>query len=252
MGSILIYPKGTTTACVCAATARAKAGIPAGDHPSPEVTHLLLDVPSFSSDGNLRCGGSVAELLDRLPDSVTVIGGKLGHPALSKHRTVDLLQDPEYLAANAAITADCALRIAGSLLPVTFRDAPALVLGWGRIGKCLAGLLAALGCQVTVAARNPADRAMVAALGGQAVEIGEISGILPEMRLLFNTVPAPILGSKLLDHFPRCVKIDLASTPGLLGSDVVYARGLPGQYAPESSGALIARRVLHFIEEERL
>lgn len=250
MGSILIYPKGTTAACVCAATALGRAGIPTVDHPSPEVTHLLLDVPSFSGDGTLQGGGSLAELLERLPDSVTVIGGKLDHPALAKHRTVDLLQDPEYVAANAAITADCAVRIAGSLLPVTFREAPALVLGWGRIGKCLARLLAEMSCPVTVAARNPKDRAMVGALGGRAVAIGEIPGILPDMRLLFNTVPAPILGSELLGHYPQCVKIDLASIPGLLGSDVVYARGLPGQYAPESSGALIARRVLHFIEEE--
>lgn len=251
MGSILIYPKGTTAACVCSAAALDKAGIPTVDHPSPEVTHLLLDVPSFSGDGTLRGGGSLTELLDRLPDSVTVIGGKLDHPALAGHATMDLLQNPEYVAENAAITADCAIRIAGSLLPVTFREAPALVLGWGRIGKCLAKLLTRLGCPVTVGARNPADRAMVAALGGKAVEIGEIPGILPETRLLFNTVPASILGSELLDHFPRCVKIDLASIPGLIGSDVVYARGLPGQYAPESSGGLIARRVLHFIEEER-
>ena len=141
MGSILIYPKGTTAACVCAATALGRAGIPTVDHPSPEVTHLLLDVPSFSGDGTLQGGGSLAELLERLPDSVTVIGGKLDHPALAKHRTVDLLQDPEYVAANAAITADCAIRIAGSLLPVTFREAPALVLGWAELENALQSFL---------------------------------------------------------------------------------------------------------------
>ena len=34
------------------------------------------------------------------------------------------------------------------------------------------------------------------------------------------------------------------------GKDVVWARGLPGKDTPESSGSLIARRVLSILKEK--
>ena len=244
---ILIYPVGTTDACAHAAGCLERDGFPLTDHPSPEVTHLLLDVPSFAADGSLRGGGSLPAVLERLPAEVTVIGGNLNHPALTGHPALDLLRDEEYLAKNAAVTAECALRVAYPLLPTVLPESPALVIGWGRIGKCLTKLLSVLGCPVTVAARNPAHRAMAAALGISAVDIPQVPDILPGIRLLLNTVPAPMLDADILDKYTRCVKIDLASSPGLNGCDIVYARGLPGQYAPESSGRLIAQTIArHF------
>lgn len=249
MEKTLIYPAGNTKACQYAAQALALTSIPTIDHPTPEVTHLLLDVPSFSPDGGLRSGGELEPLLRMLPPGVTVAGGNLNHPALLEYRTLDLLTDPMYLAKNAAITADCALRVAGAELDTTFSDSPALVIGWGRIGKCLARLLRGLGAEVTVAVRKDSDRAMLAALGYTSVEIGEIPARLPQLRLLFNTAPEKVLSGKQLAGCRHCVKIDLASKPGLEGSDVITARGLPGRYAPESSGKLIADTVLRLTGE---
>ena len=135
------------------------------------------------------------------------------------------------------------------LLSTVLPDTPALVIGWGRIGKSLTKLLSNLGCPVTIAARNPVDRAMAAALGYNTADIQQIPGILPGICLLFNTAPAPILDSGTLDEFRKCIKIDLASSPGLEGPDVIYARGLPGQYAPESSGKLIAGTIACHLRE---
>ena len=246
---VLIYHKGTTAACAQAAAVLSDAGLKLVDHPTPEVTHLLLDVPSFASDGALRGGGTIREVLERLPPRVTVIGGKLSHPDLQGHPVIDLLEDEKYLAQNAAITAHCALTIAASALETTFRDTPALILGWGRIGKCLAEQLKSLGCPPTVAARNPKDRAMLEALGLTAVDFSEIHGILPGIRLLINTVPQPVLGGTILDRCPECVKLDLASSPGLQGTGILYARGLPGRYVPVSSGRLIAETILKTLKE---
>ena len=249
---ILIYPVGITGACSHAAGRLERDGFPLTDHPSPEVTHLMLDVPSFAADGSLRNGGRLADILQMLPAGTTVFGGNLNHPALAGYPVVDLLRDDEYLAKNAAVTAECALRVAYPLLPTVLPDTPALVIGWGRIGKCLCKLLTALGCPITIAARNPADRAMAAALGIAAVDISQIPDILPGIRLLFNTVPAPILDADILGKYIRCVKIDLASSPGLKGCDIVCARGLPGQYAPESSGRLIAQTITRHFREGSL
>ena len=44
--------------------------------------------------------------------------------------------------------------------------------------------------------------------------------------------------------------IDLASEPGMQGKSVIPARGLPGKYAPESSGKLIADTILRVLKEE--
>ena len=249
LNHVLIYPIGTTDACAYAGAFLEQSGFHLTDHPTPEVTHLLLDVPSFAADGSLRGGGSLTDALERLPAGITVIGGKLNHPVLTDYPVLDLLLDPEYLARNGAITAECALRVAYPLLSTVLPDTPALVIGWGRIGKSLTKLLSNLGCPVTIAARNPADRAMATALGYNTADIQRIPGILPGICLLFNTAPAPILDSGALDEFGKCIKIDLASSPGLEGPDVVYARGLPGQYAPESSGKLIAGTIARHLRE---
>ena len=45
---ILMYPIGSTDACGFAAAYLKQTGVSLTDHPSPEVTHLLLDIPSFS------------------------------------------------------------------------------------------------------------------------------------------------------------------------------------------------------------
>ena len=172
---------------------------------------------------------------------VTVVGGKL--PELG-YKTIDLLQDPMYLAENANITAHCAVKLAMNRLPVILQDQPVMIVGWGRIGKCLASLLKRLGAQVWVYARKETDRAMLQALG---YGIGELTDT-DRYRVIFNTVPTLLLPQ----IHSRCLKIDLASTPGIAGEDVIHARGLPGKEAAQSSGELIARRLLHLMKGDLL
>lgn len=230
----LIYPVGTTEAIRYAAR---YLGLPLVDHPTPDATHLLLDVPLRQTD--------VETILSMLPPEIMVIGGNLDIPCLEGYRKIDLLRDPEYLAKNAAITAHCALKLALPHLGITLERCPVLILGWGRIGKCLARLLKGLGAEVTVAARKEADRAMLRVLGYRAVEFQQLSKILHGFQLIYNTVPEKILSESTT--FPmECVKIELASRQGLPG-DVIDGRGLPGKLAPESSGKLIAETILRRI-----
>lgn len=234
-----------TAALDYTATCLQKADIPLATQPGPLVTHLLLGVPTFNTDGSLKGGGQLSDLLPLLPPDITVMGGNLQHPALEGYRTTDLLTDPLYLAENARITAHCAIRMAMAQLPVTLQGCHILVIGWGRIGKHLAVLAKSMGAVVTVAARKAADRAMLLSLGYDSIPVDALEGSLFRYRVIFNTVPAPVLtGEALEDCAPDCLKIDLASTLGMDAPDVQWARGLPNQDAPESSGALIARTVL--------
>lgn len=214
--------------------------------PSGQATHLLLPVPSFAPDGNIIGGGNLSTLLTLLPKNIIVIGGNLDRPELDYYKTIDLLQDPMYLAMNAQITAHCAVELALNQLPVILECCPALVIGWGRIGKCLAKLLQQLGAQVSVCARKETDRSMLAALGYRPLEIRQAD--LSEYRVIFNTVPTML--------YPVCpgngLKIDLASRLGLGSEDVIWARGLPGKDAPESSGTLIANTLMPMLRKESL
>ena len=212
--------------------------------PCEQVTHLLLPVPSFGPDGGIIGGGNLGTLLSLLPKDITVIGGNLDRPELDYYATTDLLRDESYLALNANITAHCALELALNQLPVILEGCKVLVIGWGRIGKCLGKLLQQLGAQVTVCARKESDRSMLAALGYGAARLDQVD--TAEYRVIFNTVPTMVL--------PVCpgdaLKIDLASRLGLGSEDVIWARGLPGKDAPESSGQLIARTLIPLLRKE--
>lgn len=242
MNDITFYAPGGSPALAAAVDILRRKGCNVADAPGENVTHLLLSVPSFDSDGSLKEGGRLEDILKELPENVTILGGNLAYPG---YKTVDLLQDELYLAENAAITAHCAVKQALSRLPATMQGAHILVIGWGRIGKCLAALLKNMGAHVTVAARKETDRAMLRALGYEAEDTTKLSFSLMRYRVIFNTVPAPVLSGEQVKHCrPDCLKIDLASKPGIGAEDVIWARGLPGKDAPETSGELIARTVL--------
>ncbi len=249
MNRNVFYLWGDTPALHFAGEYLKKHGIAVAAEPTKEVTHLLLSVPSLDAQGQLKGGSSAEEVLSKLPKDITVLGGNLQDVPLGGRRCMDLLQDPVYLAQNAAITADCALRIAGSNLPVVFDGCPMLVIGWGRIGKCLACKLKYAGAEVAVAARKEADRATVASLGFTPRNADSLDFGLSHYRVIFNTAPAPVLTAQQAAHCREgCILIDLASRQGIFSDTVIWARGLPGRDAPESSGELIAKTALRLAE----
>lgn len=198
---------------------------------APDVTHLLLPVPSFPVGTEY-----LAHILSDLPDNVIIAGGNLDTPLLEKYRTVDFLRDPYYLADNAAITSECALEIVEEKIELS--GCPVLILGWGRIGKCLGKLLQSKGADVTIAARKDADLAMIHALGYCSIPIGSADRNLEQYRVILNTVPAMVLPEMVTA--PGTVILELASKPGMQGDGIISARGLPGKMAPADSGKLIA------------
>ena len=242
MNAPVIYTANRTGPLAYAANYLTRLGCAVPDCPCPEVTHLLLGAPAFEADGRLRGGGDLTDLLEALPRSVTVCGGNLSSIP-ECYRKIDLLQDPLYLAQNANITAHCAVRLAMDALPVTLEKCPVLVIGWGRIGKCLAKLLKQMGASVTVAARKEADRAALLSLGYDTLDSTRLEYDLAPYRLIYNTVPAPVIRKEDF-HREDCFMMDLASKQGIENETVLWARGLPGQYAPETSGELIAQTLV--------
>ena len=87
---------------------------------------------------------------------------------------------------------------------------------------------------------------MLQALGYSSIAVSDIPEALDDFRLIYNTAPEKVLD---VSGCRKCLKIDLASKRGLIGEDVIWARGLPGMYAPETSGKLIAQTFLRHVRE---
>ena len=247
MNGITIYTPMNTPALQNTVDRLRKLGMNILTNPSSDITHLLLNVPSFDNSGALKGGGDLAELLAQIPKNVTIIGGNLPG-ILQDYKTIDLLKDARYLAENAAITADCAISLARQRMTVAWKGCPVLILGWGRIGKCLAAMLRSAGADVTVAARKEADIAMLQGLGYGAEDVRKLHYGLMRYRVIFNTIPFVVLSAGQTQHCQQnCLLVELASQPGIEGNNIVSALGLPGKYAPESSGKLIASTVVRLL-----
>ena len=213
-----------------------------GWHVSPEpngtVSHLLLPVPCRLSLTALE------PLLAKLPKNITVICGSPDFELPSGYIIRDLLQDESYLAQNAAITAHCAMQLMADKLPVILCQQNILILGWGRIAKCLARLLHAAGNHVTIAARKEKDRATARSLLYDTVAFPDAESKLQDYRVICSTIPAPVLtGSQIALCRDDCLLLDLASVKGMDSDRVIHARGLPGKMAPESAGILIGETI---------
>jgi dipicolinate synthase subunit A len=161
---------------------------------------------------------------------------------------IDLLKDPYYLCANAAITAESALGLILKELRCEITRANILILGWGRIGKCLTHQLHHLNANVTVYARKDTDRAMLSCLGYRHADRRELTRSLGRYQCIVNTIPATVLSEEeLRTARADCLKLELATGVWLPGADVVIAHGLPGKYKPDAAGALIAKTVIRHL-----
>lgn len=203
----------------------------------PDVTHVLLPVPSFQHGDEY-----LAHLLTKLPDALTISGGNLHSPLLEGYHCIDFLQDDYYLAKNAAITAQSAVTILEKQLECDPEGKRVLIIGWGRVGKCLCPLLKQRGADVTVAARKTADLAIIQALGSSSIPISEAPKETEGFNIILNTVP--VLLFPQIRTSADCVIMELASKPGITGAGIFDGRGLPGKISPMKSGKLIAETFL--------
>ena len=204
---------------------------------APDVTHVLLPVPSFSGGDEY-----LAHLLTGLPDDVILCGGNLKSPLIEGYPCVDFLQDPFYLADNAALTAECTVKVLKQQFQTELEGKDVLIIGWGRIGKCLCPMLKQEGSSVAVAARKASDLAMIHALGYECIPVSATAEQTKRFDMILNTVPALLFPQ--IETKDTCITMELASKPGMTGRKIYDGRGLPSKIAPMKSGKLIAETFL--------
>lgn len=131
------------------------------------------------------------------------------------------------------------------------------VIGYGKAGSAISRRLAALGAQVTVAARRESSRAQATSDTCRAIELYKIAKKAKEFDIMINTVPTRVLEEDLIKNLNKsCLIIEVASAPYGVdfeaaekhGIRVLRVPGLPGRISPQSAGEAIAKTVLGAVE----
>lgn len=190
-----------------------------------------------------------------------VIGGMIS-PAIRKFCAEngffceDHYCDEAVMLRNAVPSAEGALAVGINATPEQMLGQKVLILGFGRIASQLAVYLTAMGCEVIVAARSREKRAKARMLGCRAVGFDVLGNILPEVTLIYNTVPCAVIGEDELAVFDdEAVYVELASVSGIDSEafkrhsvTVIKAGGLPAKTAPKTAGEIIADAVEEILD----
>lgn len=208
---------------------------------------------------------TLSRIVDALSQKQTVIGGRIPEDMVralgDKGITViDYFKSEAFQIENAYTTSEAALSIAMNNLKRNIRGARFAVMGYGRIARTLTELLIKLGGKVCVLARKESDLAWARIAGAKVMRITSenIKKLVDGYDIIFNTVPSWLFFEEFLSRVDKnTLIIDLASSPGgvdvsaakKLNSRVLWASSLPGKYAPESAGELIADCIGDIISE---
>lgn len=224
-------------------------GLPASRDGINISAPLCRDPVSFTVLKKLvKCGG-------------IVIGGMIS-PAIRKFCAEngffceDHYCDEAVMLRNAVPSAEGALAVGINATPEEMLGQKVLILGFGRIASQLAVYLTAMGCEVIVAARSREKRAKARMLGCRAVGFDVLGDILPEVTLIYNTVPCAVIGEDELAVFDdEAVYVELASVSGIDSEalkrhsvTVIKAGGLPAKTAPKTAGEIIADAVEEILD----
>lgn len=172
---------------------------------------------------------------------------------------IDLSKYEEFTIKNAIATSEGAIKKAIEMTDITLNDSTILVMGYGRIGKCLSRNLEGFGAKIYCEARKEKDIALIKSMGYNCINLKDIDSILPKVDIIFNTIPFVVLDKERIDLLnEKVVIIDLASAPG--GVDFEYLRqknikcnwylAVPSKDSPYSAAMYIKETTDKIIGEE--
>ncbi len=168
----------------------------------------------------------------------------------------DYYECDDFQIKNSVPTAEGAVNVFMNKSSLTVYKSRCTVVGCGKVGRCLADRLMALGAFVTVAARSKKDLAWAESFGMKSIPIDQLSEEGCSDDCVFNTVPCNVFGKSFVQKTSGyTIYVELASKPfgmsrenaELLGERYIPAPSLPGKYAPAAAGKIIAETVCKYI-----
>ena len=208
----------------------------------------MLPWPRSFEGGRLIGGGlDRARVLEMADSAALVLHGRDVAAREMRNPACSFLPDEDetFLRVNARLTAEGAIARAMQTMDRALLGSTVLVTGFGRIAQELVMRLTAMGAFVIVCARSEAQMRLAHAMGAHPVPLAQIVPACAQADVIFNTVPAQIIGADALQALGQDTPlIELASAPygcneelaSRLGVRVRIEGGLPGRYAPMEAG----------------
>ncbi len=192
-----------------------------------------------------------------------VFGGVIGEEYCTMFdslgiRYIDFMKIEEIAVYNTIATAEGIIAEAIMNKDTNLHGSECLVLGYGKCAKTLANKLKGIGANVTVAARNTMDLTTASSLGNSTLTLSSIGKHIYGFEYIFNTIPTMVLNREVLSQVNKeSLILDIASAPGgvdkftaaKLGIKVIHSLGIPGKYAPESSGNELGKYLIDSIKK---
>ncbi|MBQ2981575.1 MAG: hypothetical protein IJD58_05540 [Lachnospiraceae bacterium] len=175
----------------------------------------------------------------------------------SNIKYIDYSKSEKLAIYNSISTAEGIIAEAIIAKNTNLHHSKVLVLGYGKCGKTLAWKLKNLDAKVTVCARKEEDLESAYSMGLNTINLHNLIMEINKYDYIFNTIPIIILNEELLSKVnPECVILDIASNPGGVDKNaalrhkisVRHVLGIPGKYAPKSSGEEMAKELINIIE----
>lgn len=232
------------------------------DEPSPDraisgAQAIILPIPATTDGEHIRGAEhyTAGEILSLCHGGSLLFGGNFNADLIASARragvtAVDYLNLEPFVLRNAYLTAQAALGILLSELPVCLYNAKIALIGFGRISKFLSRMLLMLGTRVTVFARREEDRTMASLLGITPYPTDALceAGILSPYTAVVNTAPAKLLRPDCICALsPGSLLLELASGSDNLpipgknsGVRLLTAHSLPGKCFPRSAGEIVS------------
>ncbi len=218
-----------------------------GNHIKGMKEETLKDVAEYVTEGQQLYGGI-------LPLRFVKACEKKGCSCF------DYMKSDTIAVENAVATAEGAIAELIQQSTGNLHGSQVLVIGYGRCGKVLCQKLHGLNAQVTVMARREEMRAEAEAIGFSSLPMFNDcrDAHFAKYNFVINTVPSPVLTWETLGGFKQEVIIlDIASAPG--GTDFIACKelgltaslslGIPGRYAPKTSGEILGKQILNRCSE---
>ncbi len=192
---------------------------------------VLMPIPLPQPDGRLFATESIVPrkaLLSLMSKNSHIITGVSDEGMRAAARSLGIgiheyEHDQELMLLRGPAIVEGALKVVIENTQITIHSASIGIVGHGNIGSLLARTLIALAARVTVAARNPVQRATAYAAGAATIELEELPQAAADFDMLLSTVPAPVVTAKVIDRLPpKALVMDLSAPPG--GVDLDYAR----------------------------
>ncbi len=227
---------------------------------------LLLPIPATRDGIHLNCALDAPPTLHAVAAKgpARIFGGGFSADFVSEMRRsgreiTDLLSLDVFTEQNAALTAEAAIAVGMQACGQSMSGLCVGVVGYGRIAARLARHLLLLGARVLVFARREEARLAARLDGAEPFDTVGMRLHLAECRLLYNTVPAPLLDRHTTELLSDCAVIELASgrenislSPKAQRTTLQFAHSLPGKIFPVSAGRIIARTLDQTMQKEGL